>query len=176
MSECFFLMSECLFLMSECLFLTSECLFLTSECLFLISESSFIWVYNQTLPIKPNLSESLFPTSGCYSQPEVKGPLRVPLMSIFFKVTTNFECLYMLDQIRCSPSIAFATALGPASSSFFTPRHSVSLPHSSATPAASSSSTNPPSTSSSSLSSSYPGCQTVATLQLCPPLLSHGSP
>ena len=25
----------------------------------------FIWVYNQTFPTKPNLSESLFPTSEC---------------------------------------------------------------------------------------------------------------
>ena len=43
---------------------TSEYLFLTSECLFLTSESLFIWVYNQTLPTKPNLSESQFLTQG----------------------------------------------------------------------------------------------------------------
>ena len=67
-----------LFLTSECLFLRSESLFLTSECLFLTSKSPhqvpwgtwliikpdykpFIWAYNQTLPTKPNMSESLFP-------------------------------------------------------------------------------------------------------------------
>ena len=38
----------------------------------LTSESPFIWVYNQTVPTKPNLSECLFPimeetlTSGEY--------------------------------------------------------------------------------------------------------------
>ena len=62
-SKCLFLTSECLFLTSKSLFLTSEYLFLTSECLFQTSESPFIWVYNQTLPTKPNLSESLFPMS-----------------------------------------------------------------------------------------------------------------
>ena len=53
--------------------LTPESFFLTYECLFLTSESTFIWVYNQTLPTKPNLSESLSPTSEYlfgYSQPK----------------------------------------------------------------------------------------------------------
>ena len=95
-SECLFVTSECLFQTSECLFLPSECLFLTSECLFLTSESPFIWVYNQTLPSKPDLSScprAYSQRPSAYSQPEGKGPLRGPLMLIFFKVTTNFECL-----------------------------------------------------------------------------------
>ena len=57
--------SKCLFLTYECLFLMSESLFLTSECLFLTSKSPFIWVYNQTLPTKPNLSKRIFPMSEC---------------------------------------------------------------------------------------------------------------
>ena len=56
-----FHLEKCLFLTSKSLFLTYESLFLASECLFLTSESPFISVYNQTLPIKPNLSENLFP-------------------------------------------------------------------------------------------------------------------
>ena len=90
-SECLFLTSECRLLTSECLFLTSERLFLTSESLFLTSENPFNWVYNQTLPTKPNLPESLFPTSECLSQPEGKGPLREPLMSIFLKSLRTFN-------------------------------------------------------------------------------------
>ena len=93
-SECLFLTSECFFLMSECLFLTSGSLFLTSECLFLMSESPFIWVYNENY--LPNLTcpRAYSQRPSAYSQPEGKGLLRGPLMSIFFKVTTNFEHLY----------------------------------------------------------------------------------
>ena len=50
-----------------------------------MSGSSFIWVYNQTLPAKPNLSRAYSQRPSAYSQPKGKGPLRGPLMSIFLK-------------------------------------------------------------------------------------------
>ena len=103
----------------------------------LSSESAFIWVYNQTLPTKPNLSEWLFLTSEC---PEVENKQLslwdLGLLEMYGKNNSNRKSIFChIAGLAFNPSpqhptvaaenLRFNTPLATANARWHLPSHTI---------------------------------------------------